>query len=120
MGIEMVLPWFCQTKPMLKYEYNYYLNMVFVRQNQGRTISIPILDAQSKDGFSTQSQDGFYAICSIPGWVFVKNQPKNPGWTLITFPCAGEQVNQQLLYRESDSWYVGLVVQKARKQGTIC
>ena len=20
--------------------------------------------------------------------VFVKNQPKNPGWTFITFPCA--------------------------------
>ena len=40
-----------RTKPMLKYEYNYYLNMVFVRQNQGRTISIPTLDAQSQDGF---------------------------------------------------------------------
>ena len=62
---------------MLIYEYNYYLNMVFVRQNQGRTISIPTLDAQSQDGFSTiptmdaQSQDDFYAICSIPGWVLV-------------------------------------------------
>ena len=32
----------------------------------------------------------------------------------------GEQVNQKLLYRESDWWYVGLVVQKARKQGTVC
>ena len=29
------------------------------------------------------------AICSIPGRVFfVKNQPKNPGWTFITFPSA--------------------------------
>ena len=44
-----------------------------------RTISIPTLDAQS--------QNGFYTICSIPGWVFVKNQPKNPGWTFITFHC---------------------------------
>ena len=32
----------------------------------------------------------------------------------------GEKVNQKLLYRESDWWYVGLVVQKARKQGTVC
>ena len=32
----------------------------------------------------------------------------------------GEQVNQKLLYRESDWWDVGLVVQKARKQGTVC
>ena len=30
------------------------------------------------------------------------------------------KVNQKLLYRESDWWYVGLVVQKARKQGTVC
>ena len=30
------------------------------------------------------------------------------------------QVNQKLLYRESDWWDVGLVVQKARKQGTVC
>ena len=30
------------------------------------------------------------------------------------------QVNQKLLYRESDWWDVGLVAQKARKQGTIC
>ena len=30
------------------------------------------------------------------------------------------QVNQNLLYRESDWWDVGLVVQKARKQGTVC
>eukprot|EP00731_Ephydatia_muelleri_P006425 Em0003g673a len=58
-------------KPMLKYEYNYYLNMVFVRQNQGRTISIPTLDAQSQDGFSTiptldaQSQDGFSTIPTL-------------------------------------------------------
>ena len=29
------------------------------------------------------------------------------------------QVNQKLLYRESDWWDVGLVVQKARKQGTV-
>ena len=29
------------------------------------------------------------------------------------------QVNQKLLYRESDWWYVGLVVRKARKQGTV-
>ena len=29
------------------------------------------------------------------------------------------QVNQKLLYRESDWWYVGLVVQKARKQGKV-
>ena len=29
-------------------------------------------------------------------------------------------VNQKLLYRESDWWDVGLVVQKARKQGTVC
>ena len=32
----------------------------------------------------------------------------------------GEQVNQKLLYRESDWWYVGLMVQKTRKQGTVC
>ena len=32
----------------------------------------------------------------------------------------GEQVNQKLLYRESDWWDVGLGVQKARKQGTVC
>ena len=34
----------------------------------------------------------------------------------------GKQVNhgQKLLYRESDWWGVGLVVQKARKQGTVC
>ena len=32
----------------------------------------------------------------------------------------GEQVNQKLLYRESDRWDAGLVVQKARKQGTVC
>ena len=31
-----------------------------------------------------------------------------------------KQVNQKLLYRESDWWDVGLVGQKARKQGTIC
>ena len=31
-------PGFVEQKPILKYEYNYYLNMVFVRQNQGRTI----------------------------------------------------------------------------------
>ena len=31
----------------------------------------------------------------------------------------GEQVNQKLLYRESDWWDVGSVVQKARKQGTV-
>ena len=30
------------------------------------------------------------------------------------------QVNQKLLYRESDWWYVVLVVQKARKLGTVC
>ena len=30
------------------------------------------------------------------------------------------QVNQKLLSRESDWWDVGLVVQKARKQGTVC
>ena len=30
------------------------------------------------------------------------------------------QVNQKLLYRESDWWDVGLVVQKARQQGTVC
>ena len=30
------------------------------------------------------------------------------------------QVNQKLLYRESDWWDVGLVVQKARKHGTVC
>ena len=30
-----------------------------------------------------------------------------------------KQVNQKLLYRESDWWDVGLVVQKARKQGTV-
>ena len=30
------------------------------------------------------------------------------------------QVNQKLLYRESDWWDVGLVVQKASKQGTVC
>ena len=30
----------------------------------------------------------------------------------------GKQVNQKLLYRESDWWDV--VVQKARKQGTVC
>ena len=29
-------------------------------------------------------------------------------------------INQKLLYQESDWWYVGLVVQKARKQGTVC
>ena len=29
------------------------------------------------------------------------------------------QVNQKFLYRESDWWDVGLVVQKARKQGTV-
>ena len=29
----------------------------------------------------------------------------------------GEQVNQKLLYRESDWWDVRLVVHKARKQG---
>ena len=32
----------------------------------------------------------------------------------------GEQVNQKLLCRESDWWDVGLVVQKARKQGIVC
>ena len=80
--------------------------MVFVRQNQGRTISIPTLDAQSQDGFSTiltldaQSQDGFYAICSIPGWGFVKNQPKNPGWTFITFSCV------RYLYPLSAAYFV--------------
>ena len=30
-----------------------------------------------------------------------------------------QQVNQKLLCREDDSCYVGLVVQKARKQGTV-
>ena len=30
------------------------------------------------------------------------------------------QVNQKLLYRENDWWDVGLLVQKARKQGTVC
>ena len=30
------------------------------------------------------------------------------------------QVNQKLLYQESDWWDVGLAAQKARKQGTIC
>ena len=29
------------------------------------------------------------------------------------------QVNPKLLYRESDWWYVGLVVQKSGKQGTV-
>ena len=62
----MTLPWFCRTKPMLKYEYNYCFSMVFVR-NQGRTISIPTLDAQSLDGY--------YAISTLGEWVFVKNQP---------------------------------------------
>ena len=32
----------------------------------------------------------------------------------------GEQINQKLLYRESDRWDVGSVVQKARQQGTVC
>ena len=63
---------------MLKYEYNCF-NMVFVQQNQGRTTSIPTLDAQSLEGF--------YAISTLGRCVFVKNQPKNPGWTFITFPC---------------------------------
>ena len=31
----------------------------------------------------------------------------------------GEQVNKKLLYRESDLLDVGMVVQKARKQGTV-
>ena len=41
---------------------------------------------------------------------------------LIFFPLLHNlvHVNQKLLYRESDWWYVGLVVQKARKQGTVC
>ena len=30
------------------------------------------------------------------------------------------QVNQKLFYREIDWWDVGLVVQKARKQGIVC
>ena len=47
---------------MLTYELNYCVDMVFVRQNQGRTTCIPILDAQS-------GQDGFYAI---KGRCFVK------------------------------------------------
>ena len=51
LGICMVLPWFCGTKSMLKDEYNYCLNMGFVRQNQGRTMHISILDAQSHDDF---------------------------------------------------------------------
>ena len=44
--------------------------------------------------------------------------PYWPGmWSLLTLI---KQVNQKLLYRESDWWYVRLVVQKARKQGTVC
>ena len=70
-------PGFVEQKPILKYEYNYYLNMVFVQQNQGRTIFIPTLDAQS--------QDGFYTICSIPGWVIVKNQPKKSRLDVYNF-----------------------------------
>ena len=34
-------------------------------------------------------------------------------------PHFNETVNQKLLYRESDWWDVGLVVQKARKLGTV-
>ena len=55
MGIDITLPRFCRTKPMLTYELNYCFDMFFVRQNQGRTICIPILDTQS-------GQDGVYAI----------------------------------------------------------
>ena len=40
--------------------------------------------------------------------------------TRCTMGGVYSQVNQKLLYRESDWWYVGLVVQKARKQGTVC
>ena len=54
--------------------------MVFVRQNQGRTISIPTWTYNPRMVFTLFApfQDG----------VFVKNQPKNLGWTFITFPCA--------------------------------
>ena len=79
--------WYCRTKPMLKYEYNCYLNMVFVRQNRGRTISIPTLDAQF---FSTIPTISGWLLRDLlhSRWIFVKNQPKNPGWMFITFHCA--------------------------------
>ena len=65
-----------------------YFNVGFVRQNQGRTISVPTLETQSQDGFYTISsldeefQDDFYADV-----VLLKTSQKNPGWTFITFSC---------------------------------
>ena len=52
------------------------LNLGFVRLNRDRTIWFV-----HNSTLEVQSQDGFYAISMldaplIPGWVFVKNQPK--------------------------------------------
>ena len=54
-------------------------NMDFVGQNQGRTTWIL---QYYHPGHSNPRM-----VFMLLGWVFVKNQPKNPGWTFITFPC---------------------------------
>ena len=84
----MVVPWFCRTKPTLKYEYpsTWFLldrTRVELRVNP------------MQDGFYTipsQSQDGIYAISTLGApfqdGFMLKTCLKIPGWAFITFSCA--------------------------------
>ena len=55
---------------------------------------------------------------ALPPRLVVVSYPDQYDVTIIAVNSI--QVNQKLLYRESDWWDVGLVVHKARKQGTVC